>query len=232
MAKPYVTWSYSALNEFDNCNYKYWRLKIKKDVSDVHGKNAEGDLFHQAVQKYILTGRPLPEPLLPSQSLFDKFRGKPGLAVEQEYALDEQYQPCGYREWDRAWVRAQGDVCIVNGTVGKYIDWKFGKPRKDDDQLALASAVLFQHYPQLQRIDAAYIHPLEIHNFAVIDQSYSREQIPQLWNRFLPKVNKLVIAKQTDEWKKNPNPLCAWCPVLDCQHNTRHENSYFQTSPT
>jgi hypothetical protein len=227
MTRPIITWSYSALNDFKNCPFKYWSIKIGKTVSDINTKNMEGADYHEDFQHYVARQRALPPELQKYAVVLDKFRKAPGTVLtEQQWALDQNYQPCGFKDWDRAWVRAIADLAILNGSVAQVVDYKFGKPHKDPEQNSLVAAVMFQTYPQVMTVKSAYWYVL--HNkFEPYD--FKRENATAIWNTFLPAVNKLAEAKRKDEWPKTPNPLCGWCPVGNCHHNT---NPNIPRSPT
>jgi hypothetical protein len=217
MSRPIIAWSFSAYSDFNNCAYKYYRVRVAKDINDTNQANAKGDDDHKAFENYVGKTIKLPEHLERFKPGLDKLKRAPGhIITEGKFALDQNYNPCDFKDWQNAWVRAITDYSVINGTTCATIDYKFGKPRKDSDQNALVAAVLMHTYPQLQLVKTAYWYAL--HDKWVPDQ-FTREDIPGIWNRFLPTINKMVQAKQRNEWPKTPNPLCAWCPVHDCQWN-------------
>lgn len=222
MSRPIIAWSFSALGEFVNCPYKYWAVKVGKIVSDVNVYNKAGDDYHQQFEQYLTRGTKLEDSLQRFAPMLDKFRRAPGqLLVEQQFCLDQNYQPCGYKDWNNAWVRGAADVMVLNGTVASVVDWKFGKVKKDPEQLSLLSALVFHHYPQVQQVRGAYVYA---NHDKVVPFDFARSQLTDIWNHFLPDVNKLVVAKTKDEWPKTPNPLCGWCPVKTCQYNTNTQS--------
>lgn len=217
MPKPIIAWSYSTITAYENCPYKYWATKVGKIVSDDNQTNRSGADDHQAFEHYVGRNRPLPEHLLRFKPALDKLKNAAGdKVVEQQFALDEQYNPCGFKDWNRAWVRAVSDYLCINGTVARMVDYKFGKVHKDADQNSLVAGVLFQTYPQLQQVKTAYWYA----KFdKVVPFDFTRADIPRIWNRFLPTVNKMAEAKIKDHWPKIENPLCAYCPVGSCHYN-------------
>jgi hypothetical protein len=218
VTRPIVAWSFSALNDFINCPFKYWSVKIGKTVSDINAFNKAGDDYHVAFEQYVARGTRLPAEISRWAPVLDKFKRSPGqVLTERQFCLDEQYQPCGYKEWDRAWVRGAADLLIVNGATALQIDYKFGKVKKDPEQMMLLSALTFHHYPQVNVVKSAYLYA---NHDQIVPFDFQRDELAQLWNHFLPSVNKLQQAKLKDEWPKTPNPLCAWCPVSTCQYNT------------
>lgn len=218
MTRPVVAWSYSALSDFKNCPYKYWAVKVGKIVSDVNQYNKAGDDHHQEFEMYVSRGVKLPAEMSRFTPMLERFRRAPGqIYTEHQMALDANYAPCGYKDWEKAWVRAITDLMVVNGSVATIIDWKFGKVKKDPEQNSLTAAVVFQSFPQVQLARTAYVYA---NHDKIVPFDFKREESTDIWNHFLPDVNKLAQAKVRDEWPKRPNPLCGWCPVTTCQHNT------------
>src|SRR5690348_6405501 len=157
MPRPVLAWSYSAITAYENCPYKFWATKVGKICSDVNQKNKDGADDHEAFEHYVGRGRRLPEHLVKYQPVLDKLKAAPGdKVVEQQFALDQNYAPCGFKDWNNAWVRAISDYLCINGQVAQMVDYKFGKVHKDPDQNSLVAAVLFQTYPQLQLVKSAY----------------------------------------------------------------------------
>ena len=216
--KPIVSWSYSALSMFENCPRKYWAVKVKKLVSDANQYNIAGDDDHKAFEHYMGKGIALPPALAKYLPLLDKIKNAPGeLHVEKLLCLNLNFHPCGYRDWNQAWVRGAGDVFKVDGTTLRYFDWKRGKFRPSDEQIELTSLLAFAHFPEVERVvgglvfyNAGKVHPHIVH----------KSEASLLWNGWLARVRELENAVKTDTFPPTPNPLCGWCPYKACQYNT------------
>ena len=39
------------------------------------------------------------------------------------------------------------------------------------------------------------------------------------WGKVHERVNEIETAIEDNRFTKTPGPLCAWCSVMDCQHN-------------
>lgn len=218
MSRPEISWSYSALSMYENCPRKYWAVKVAKKVSDLNKFNAKGDDEHRSFDFYLKGRAQLPDSLAKFQPMLASVKRAEGqLYSEYQMALDMNYVPCGFKEWDKAWLRAIADVLIVNGTKAKMLDWKTGKPKDDPDQMELAAVTIFQHFPQVQVVDWAFVF---IHHGKTIPGITAREESTRIWNRFLPTVREMTESKRTDTWPARPNPLCGWCPYKECQYNT------------
>ena len=219
MTRPIIAWSYSALSDFKNCPFKYWAVKIGKIVSDDNAFNKRGDDYHKEFESYVAKGTRLGPALEKFEPVLEKLRRAPGTVyTEYKMALTQEYQPCDFKDWNNAWVRSIADYMNINGANGVGIDYKFGKYRNDPEQNSLVAAVAFQIFPTLQRVRTAYYYAMHDKFTPFVD--YTRDDIPRIWNYFLPDVQKLAQAKVEDTWPKTPNPLCAYCPVAACQHNT------------
>jgi hypothetical protein len=43
---------------------------------------------------------------------------------------------------------------------------------------------------------------------------FTREQLPEIWNEFLPRLSRVAAAYEDDKWLPKPSGLCKnWCPV-------------------
>lgn len=221
MARP-VAWSYSALSMFENCPRKYHAVKIAKTFSDANKFNMRGDDEHKCFDYYLKGRSPLPATLQKFQPMLDKFRSAKGeLYSEFQMALTEAYKPCSFKDWDNAWVRSVADLLIVIGDTAVMTDWKTGKVKDEPDQMQLAAGLIFQHFPAVNTVRSAYMF---IHHNATVPYTFTRQQVPDIWGNFLPRVKRLTLAVKTDEWPATPNPLCRFCPVKTCPHNTNPES--------
>lgn len=216
--RPIVAWSFSVLEMFENCQFKYWWLKIAKKGSDINQWNAKGDREHDHFQQYLKMGLALPPELAGYTPMLDKMKAAPGqLLVEPKMAIDQNFQPCRGNDWNRVWLRVNSDVLVINGDKANYFDWKSGKFYPKDDQIELTALMLFAQYPKVQQVNGGLVFYKQgkVHPNIV-----RREQAPLLWNGFLGRVKEMEAAIIADHFPKNPNPLCDYCPVHDCQHNS------------
>jgi hypothetical protein len=112
-------------------------------------------------------------------------------------------------------VRGIVDLLIVDDDQGYIIDYKTGSDKyPDPKQLKLMALMAFAHFPQLQKIKAGLLF---ITRNSFVDESYTREQIAELWDNFRPDLLRLGSSMETDVWNPNPTPLCGWCPVKTCE---------------
>ena len=214
------SWSYSALDAYENCPRKYWASYVARlpETKMKTGAEQSGINEHKAFEDYLTRGVQLPMQLSNWKPVADKLLLAPGQRyVEHEMALDGNMQPCEWRDWDRAWLRAKLDVLVVNGSRAAYVDWKQGKFRPSNQQIKLSGLMVFMHYPAVETFNGllAFVYQNRTHPYSI-----TRADAPALWNEFLPIVRRMQTAWSTGDFPATPNPLCGWCPYKACPHNT------------
>lgn len=217
MAKPFA-WSYSALSGFETCPRQYHEMRILKRWPDPPGEAQQfGTLVHKYIEDYFKQGSPMPVFLKHLDPILDKLTNSKG-EVQPEYklALNPQFKPVEFFAKD-AWVRAVGDVIKIHEDKSLQLDWKSGRYRDGDDQLKLQAAVSFATFPQLQKITVVYAW---IKDKKTTVRQYERAQAKEIWLEFIPRVKRMALAKEKDEYPPKPNGLCArFCKVASCEFN-------------
>ena len=166
----------------------------------------------RAVQQ--LKKKQLPEHLVNFQEEFDAVRKIKGVQAELELAFTVDWDPCGWRDWDRAWVRVKIDLLLPPTTkepVVEVIDHKTGRPRDGyEEQLELSAVAGLLRYPQAEAARARNWY-LDHGVIAPDDPDkgvFPRKQLPKLqklWvQRTKPMLSDTVFAP-------NPGPACRWC---------------------
>ena len=154
-------WSYSALSGFELCPKKYCNSAITKqfvEPENPDGPLAYGKEVHEAFANY-LTGRlqRLPTPLVHHAKFLDQLKGmSQEILVESELALDHEYQPCGWRDWNDVYVRAKVDFTGITGTEALVVDHKTGKYQEGFDQLEMQMAVVSIFRPDIEKYSGMY----------------------------------------------------------------------------
>lgn len=215
-----LTWSYSAIQMFKQCPHKYYRLRIKKDVTQPETEVLRyGTAVHKAAELYIRDGTPLGGSYEFLQGPLDKLKAIPGKKYcELKLGLTADLEPCEFFAKD-VWLRAVVDLVIKEdgGKEARIIDYKTGKSARyaDITQLDLMALVVFKHFPSVERIRAGLM-------FVVCDEfvksSYTREDESVHWVKWFKDVSQLQAAIENDVWNKVPNFTCYGCPVTDCEH--------------
>jgi len=233
--RPPFVWSYSALNNFETCAKKFYHTSIAKDFKEEKGEALLwGDKVHVAMANAVSHSSPLP-PDMKQWEHWIKWAREPFdpvttiMKAEERMALTVRMQPCDFFDKQKTvWFRTVADVLKVSGEYARVIDWKTGKSKTyldhetntwktDSDQLFLAAAAIFIHYPMVKYIKMDHVWLQE--NFSTSD-AISRDDMEQVWQRMLPRITKMRHAHYTGVYEPNPSGLCKrHCPVTSCKHH-------------
>lgn len=218
-------WSFSGIKSFDQCPKKYYHLKVVRDYKEPQSDaTLYGSEFHKAAEEYIRDGKPLPAYFEYAKGLLDALNDIEGdKHCEMEMALTENLEPCGFKD-DNVWWRGIADLTIVNSkkAEAKVIDYKTGKSSKyaDMGQLELMALATFKYFPEVTCVKAALVFVVA-NDF--IKATYTRDDVPRLWEKWMVEYNKLKAAYTNNVWNPRPSGLCRkHCVVLECPHNGRN----------
>ena len=208
-------WTYSHLEAFETCPRKFYHTKVLRDVDEPPSVQAEwGVRVHGAFESWIKDGTPLPDGMKQWEPLANKLARLPGEKhCEVKLALDRNFSPT---DWGNAWTRGVADLLVIHKDKALVADYKTGK-RKPSEQLQLYAAYTFAHYKEIKTVTTAFIWLKEK---KVDKKQITRDEVPIIWQDFLPRVRRLESAFENDSWPERPSGLCrAWCPVLSCKFN-------------
>ena len=206
-------WTFSQLEKFENCPRQFYHVRVKKDVVEPPTEaTLWGGRVHEAMEYRIKDGTPLPEGMTQWEGLAGKISNMAGEKFcEAEMALDENFQPA---PWTNAWTRGIADLLIVNGDKAVNLDYKTGK-RKLTHQLMLYAGYTFAIYPKVNTVVTGFVW---MRDKKIDKETFTRDQVPMIWQTFIPKVRKLESAYERDAWPVRPSGLCkGWCPVKTCE---------------
>lgn len=86
-----------------------------------------------------------------------------------------------------------------------------GKVKTDGDQLKLFAAAAFAQYPHVNTVSTGYIW---LAHDKLTRRDFTRDEVPVIWQEFIPRIRRMELAQEKDNWPPNPSGLCkAWCPV-------------------
>ncbi len=226
MTKPTIAWSHSRINAFLTCPLKMYSEQIAKTHKPDFGDAAEwGKDVHKALELRIRMGAELPANMSQYEPRVATFEA---LAKSLDYemipelslALNQKLEPCSWKDWDNCWVRCALDLLLVNPSkpAAVAIDWKTGKKKDDDRQLALQAAMVFRHYPKVDKVTSMFCWLKE--GGVMTKVTFTRENEPRLWKQYLPVVRNLTDAVTFGNWPAKPSGLCReYCSVHTCKHN-------------
>ena len=218
MSVPFA-WSYSRLVNYETCPKRHYHYDIAKDIGDFNFAQGEGHEAHKAFELRISKNKPLPLPLVQHEPILAKLAALPGVTyTELKLALSREFKAVGFFD-KNVWFRTVVDLCNVNANVAAVIDYKTGRPKSDDTQLALMSATVMHYLPEVKRVRARLLF---VNHGSAERAEFVRASIPEIWNEVLPRVAKLQMAVETQEFPPKPNGLCKrYCNVTSCPYHGR-----------
>ena len=213
----FLAWSHSRRNTYLQCPRQLWHMIAPKGHSDrVEFEQTkpmrDGQEVDNALTARISKGTPLEPKYAPYEPICQMVIAAPGQKFTQmQLALDRSFKPCGYKDWDTAWIRVIYDLAIIDGNHAVLVDWKNGKISVNDDQLRLFAAVGFHQFPEIETIDVSYVW---LTKGTTTDDSYRRRDLPDMWQALLPDVERMQASFKANHWPaapKNGKNTCAYC---------------------
>lgn len=214
------TWSYSSISLFQQCPRKYYRLRVVKDIVEPPQQHLiYGTEVHQAAEDYVCNDKSLDPRYAFLKPTLDALKGLPGLKLcEYEMGLTKDFEPCGFKD-EHVWFRGIADLLIIDGDRAHLIDYKTSKSSQyaDRKQLELLALLVFKHFPYVKSIKAGLVFVVAE---ALVKAAYETDIQDKAWAKWLPEIQRLEKAMETDVWNAVPNFTCRkFCPVHDCEHN-------------
>lgn len=215
-----IVWSYSAVKDFDNCPRKYYELRVAKNYKQEDTEaTIYGTAVHKAFEEFVRDGSPLPPEFARFQRFVEpllKLRGD--RYCEHKLGIRADFSPCEFFAKD-VWWRGIPDLLVVNEGAGvaRVVDYKTGKSAKyaDTAQLELLAAAIMQHFPSVNKVKGALLFVVAD---AIVKAEYTREQLPEIWSKWVGEVGRIANAQRNGVWNEKQGPLCGFCPVKDCLH--------------
>ncbi len=136
--------------------------------------------------------------------------------------LTKDFEPCKFRS-ENVWFRGIADLLIIDGDHAHLVDYKTGKSSQyaDRKQLELLALLVFKHFPEVKSIKAGLVFVVAED---LVKAAYGADIQEKAWSKWLPEIQRLEKAMETDVWNAVPNFTCRkFCPVLDCEHNGKGE---------
>jgi len=217
------TWSYSSMSLFQQCPRKFYRMRVLKDIIEPPQEHLNyGKDVHKAAEEFVRDGKPLPpkyELFQPQLEAMRQLKGKK--LCEYEMGITREFKPCGFRHKE-VWLRGIADLLVLDNDKARIVDYKTGRNSQyaDTKQLELLSLMVFKHFPQIKTIKAGLLFLVAED---LVRAEYAQEKQAQAWQRWLPEINRLEQAYDTDVWNPKPNFTCRkFCAVQDCEHNGKN----------
>lgn len=223
-ALPKLSFSHTALKDFENCPLAFHHKRVLRDVSFVQTEAAVfGVEAHKHFELRVTEGKPLPANYSDYESvLFDKIGGYK-LEAERQYCLNDKLEETEWYAKD-AWIRGVIDLLVwLDDETVWVVDFKTGKRRPDFGQLELFAAFVMHTNPKVKTVRASYLW-INVKPPAIDTEIYTRDQLNGIWASVMTKIRRVYKAAEHDVWPARPSGLCSWCDVkkqLGCAHSRR-----------
>ena len=216
------TWSYSSISLFQQCPRKYYRLRVAKDIVEPPQQHLiYGTDVHKAAEDYVCKGIDLPAKYSAFKNMLDTLKKIPGEKhCEYEMGLTKDLEPCAFKAPD-VWFRGIADLLVIDGDSAHIIDYKTGKSSQyaDTKQIELLALLTFKHFRQVKTIKAGLVFLVATD---LVKAKFEESVQQSAWQRWMPEIQRLESAFQTNVWNPKPNFTCRkFCAVVDCEHNGR-----------
>ena len=211
--------SYSRLDMFAKCPKRYYHQVIAKDVKDkTFDATAVGIRIHESMDNRLSVETPLiseAEKYEPLCRNVEQAEGYSQKLYEKELTIDADGNAVGWFD-DDAWMRAKLDVLLIGDTHPTTIlDWKTGRRRPQYmtfDQLELNAVMVWETYPEVDRINVAYVWLKE----GTMDHRRGlnqKDHYDMYWEKFMTRIERIEQAVWADKWPARPSGLCPYCPA-------------------
>jgi len=222
------SWSFSSLTNFEGCPARYAAEKFYCTLPWVETEQQRwGNRVHKAGENFI---KCIPdkddEALAPVEAYVTAMiRSGHRLEPELEVTLTRNLTPTSWFAKD-AWFRGKLDVVLtkVKEKAVVYYDYKTGKIKDSPDQLRICIAALSVLRPQIENFDGKFIWTA--HKQVTGIKPISKSEIPSIWQEFLPRVERMEQAWESENFPCRPGPLCPWCAVPNCACKGEERGEY------
>ena len=218
-----VTWSHSALKNFEGCPRRYHEVNVLNNFPFQETEATRyGTSFHTAAEVYIRDGVPLPPEFDYAKGALDVLMAMPGRKLcEYEMGIAPDLQPCDFNNKGR-WVRGIADLLIIDddNLTARVVDYKTGNNKYPDrDQLKLMSLMVFKHFPHIRKVSSALLFVVKND---MVKHSMAVEEADAEWWNYRERVARLEACFASNTWNPKSSGLCPWCPVKSCEYNPKH----------
>jgi RecB family exonuclease len=222
------SWSYTALNDYENCPRAYAAKRFYKTIKEEQSEALLwGNQVHKALEDRLMDKTPLPATMREYEKwprVIERATGIRKMEAEREMALSRDLTIRGWFDRD-VWCRGKVDVLLLKdgGMTAKVLDYKTGAKIKDDKtQLMIFGLILMAMEPTIQRVFGQNIwlkhdkvspeHPVCV----------TRDTYHSDWREILVRVNRMEEACKAENFPARESGLFKrHCPVFDCPSNGR-----------
>jgi len=212
-------WSFTHWDEFVACPRLFHEKRIAKTISEPPSPQmAYGIRVHDAFEKRQKGNKePLPIDLADHEPFMQQLDNLHGTGfAELEACMTISLKPCGF--WDKdVWLRQKIDYLKLMPKMAYIVDYKTGNPNYPKfEQLQLNALQTFIAHPQVQAIKAEF-YWTQTHETSK-SLLIQRDEQGTLWHKFIPALNQMRAAYETETWQPRQNFRCnGFCPLTDCE---------------
>lgn len=214
-------YSHSRLKKFEECPRRYYCEITKENYKAPPDPEAFaiGRAAHELLELACL-GRATADKYPIAQEMIEDFHSTGGdIRVEESLAFTKEWKVTDWFRGPSLWLRAKMDLMVVDEDAVFIVDWKTGKIRVDEDQLALYALVAHKLYPDRPTILTSYIW-LD-HECKATTSVFHPQHMPEIEAKLRKRCDAVDRAYMTDDWPAKPNFGCRWCGVIDCEDRKR-----------
>lgn len=125
MSVGFKSWSYSLLDTYRTCPLRAKFKYIDKLPDPGNEYSARGNEMHDALERVVKFGEPVPDFARHFEPLLDTARANNAI-TERTYMFDDCWRPTD--DHSKAWLRVKQDLVVVNpGEFVLTVDYKSGK---------------------------------------------------------------------------------------------------------
>jgi len=213
--------SHTFYSTFENCPHQAFHRYVGKTITFVSTPEMDwGNQVHTAFEHRIRNGAALPDNMRAGEELAAMFHDMSkvvAVRVELQLAMTADGKPCDYKDYDRAWFRGKLD-CVTRTTANAWmVDWKTGNVREAPSELERGALLLKVNRPELEDIKGEYFW-LKTGQAGL---RYTLNQHDKTFGRLVNLKQEAETYLRSGEWPKRKTPLCGWCDVVACEHNTK-----------
>jgi len=173
---------------------------------------------HRLLEGRLKKHAPLP-PELQGAEAFCQSLEADGTPVECEVSLavTHEIEPTSF--WHpTAWLRGKFDVIKRNPDKRKAFigDWKTGKRRESDEQLAIGADMLMATDQSIDTVTGANIWLSD--GGLGTPYVFTRQEKSKRWAPLIKRLREIEARNPAHEWEKREGPLCRYCPVKTCSN--------------
>lgn len=226
-----IVGSYSFFNELENCPFKAYNIRIARTIpkGPETKEQAWGNKVHDAMDHRIR----LNDPSVLWDGKLEKFEpyalcfaGKTSVQTERKLGITAEGRPTKF--WgDNCYVAGKIDVTYAMSLTHIDItDWKTGKETYETPFELELHALLHAAAtaPVQARYTARYVYIGRDARPDLVGKTYdtadgSLASPAQTWAKVNSLMGRAYGFQRSGYWPKQPNALCGWCPVMNCEHN-------------